>query len=129
MRDTTHEPGRFNFKAWFRIHTWSALTSIIILGMLALTGVMIYPLDQFGLRDIPLQSAWLPAIYETNTWRSQMRSLAVAPDGWLFASHRHGLFVSRDGGRSWQDLTARIPGHFAADDGRFPRSWPCIPIT
>ncbi len=117
---TLHRSGRFKVKTWFRLHTWSALISLLVLVMLAVTGVLIYPLDQFGLRDIPIQSAWLPARYEINTWRTQMRSLAVAPDGWFFAAHRHGFFVSRDGGQSWEDMTERIPGVAASEPELYP---------
>ncbi len=114
------KPGRFKFKTWFRLHTWSAFLSLLILVMLAVTGVLIYPLDQFGLRDITIRSSWLPARYEINTWSGQMRSLAVAPDGWLFAAHRHGFFVSRNDGQSWEDMTARIPGSAAFTPDLYP---------
>jgi photosystem II stability/assembly factor-like uncharacterized protein len=88
--------------------------------MLAMTGLLIYPADQFRLRDIPLRSPWLPSLYEINTWSGLMRSLAVTPEGWLYATHRYGIFFSQDGGRSWQDLTERLPGSFAPDQERFP---------
>ncbi len=88
--------------------------------MLAVTGFLIYPLDQFGLRDMSVRSPWLPTRYEINTWRTQMRSLAVTPDGWLFAAHRHGFFVSRDAGRSWEDMTGRIPGAPASEPALYP---------
>ncbi|WP_089939059.1 PepSY domain-containing protein [Candidatus Entotheonella palauensis] len=117
---TPRQPGRFKFKTWFRLHTRSAFTSLLVLVLLAVTGILIYPLDQFGLRDIAIRSTWLPARYEINTWRAQMRSLAVAPYGWLFAAHRHGFFVSRDQGQSWEDMTARIPSSAASDPEFYP---------
>ncbi len=88
--------------------------------MLALTGVLIYPLDQFGLHDRVIQSAWLPARYDVNTWRGRMRSLAVTPAGQVYAAHQQGIFVSPDGGQSWHDITAAIPGRFDTALGEFP---------
>lgn len=88
--------------------------------MLVITGVLIYPLDQFGLRDTVIRSAWLPSIYEVNTWGPLMRSLAVSPEGGLYATHKYGIFFSQDGGQSWQDLTERIPGRLEPRQGLFP---------
>ena len=88
--------------------------------MLAITGMLIYPLDQLGLRDIPLRSPWLPSLYEVNTWGPLLRSLAVSPEGWLYATHKYGIFVSQDGGQHWQDLTERIPGSLEPLQGLFP---------
>lgn len=107
-------------KKWFQIHTWSALVSLIILLILAVTGILIYPLDQFGLRQISIQSKWLPALYEVNTWESLMRSLAITPEGWLYATHRHGIFFSQDKGQSWQDITDEIPGSLDESPYLFP---------
>ena len=119
-RVTPRKSRRFKVKTWFRLHTWSAFISLLVLVMLAVTGILIYPIDQLALRDIAIRSTWLPARYEINTWRAQMRSLAVAPDGWLFAAHRHGFFVSRDNGQSWEDMTARVPGAAASDAEWYP---------
>jgi len=112
--------GQIGVKKWFRIHTWSALISLIVLLMLAITGILIYPLDQFGLRQIPIRSRWLPSLYEVNAWGALMRSLAVTPEGWLYATHRYGIFFSQDRGQSWQDLTDTIPGSLDLDSGLFP---------
>ena len=112
MRRTKERQRRVNFKRWFRIHIWSAFLSLVLLLMLVVTGMLIYPLDQLGLRDIPLRSLWLPSRYEVNTWESLLRSVAVSPEGWLYAAHRYGIFFSQDGGQRWQDLTERIPGSF-----------------
>ena len=70
MRTTKPRHGRVHFKRWFQIHLWSAFVSLVILVMLVVTGMLIYPLDQLGLRDIPLRSLWLPSLYEVNTWES-----------------------------------------------------------
>jgi photosystem II stability/assembly factor-like uncharacterized protein len=88
--------------------------------MLVATGMLISPLDQLGLRDIALRSPWLPAYYEVNTWGPLLRSLAVSPEGWLYATHTYGIFVSQDGGQHWQDLTERIPGSLESSQGLFP---------
>src|SRR6266446_3618238 len=58
MRRTKERQRRVNFKRWFHIHIWSALVSLVLLLMLVVTGMLIYPLDQLGLRDIPLRSLW-----------------------------------------------------------------------
>ena len=120
MRTTRQRQGRVHFKRWFQIHVWCAFASLLILLMLALTGMLIYPLDQLGLRDIPLRSPWLPPRYEVNAWGPLLRSLAVSPEGWLYATHKYGIFVSRDGGQHWQDLTERIPGRLEPPPGLFP---------
>jgi hypothetical protein len=109
-----------NLKKWFQIHTWSALASWIILLMLAMTGIFIYPSDQFGLRQVSIQSKWLPALYEVNAWGSLMRSLAVTPEGWFYATHRKGIFFSQDNGQSWEDITDKIPGSLDLPQGLFP---------
>jgi photosystem II stability/assembly factor-like uncharacterized protein len=120
MRITKERPRRGNFKLWFHLHIWSAGVSLVLLLMLVVTGVLIYPLDQLGLRDMPLRSPWLPSLYEVNTWKSLLRSLAVSPDGWLYAAHKYGIFFSQDGGQHWQDLTERIPGSLEPPQGLFP---------
>jgi photosystem II stability/assembly factor-like uncharacterized protein len=120
MRTTKQRHGRVNFKRWFRIHSWSACVSLVILMMLVVTGILIYPLDQLGLRAIPLRASWLPSLYEVNTWGPLMRSLAVSPEGWLYATHTYGIFFSQDGGQRWQDLTERIPGSLEPQQGLFP---------
>src|SRR4029434_11015598 len=120
MRRTKERQRRVNFKRWFHIHIWSAFVSLVILVMLVVTGILIYPLDQFGLRDIPLRSPWLPSLYEVNTWEALLRSLAVSPEGWLYATHKYGIFFSQDGGQRWQDLTERIPGSLEPPQGLFP---------
>ena len=53
--------GGLNFKRWFKVHVWSALATFVLIGFLAITGIFIYPLDQFRLRDVHIQSALLPA--------------------------------------------------------------------
>jgi uncharacterized iron-regulated membrane protein len=88
--------------------------------MLAITGLLIYPIDQFGLRDMSIRSRWLPARYETNTWKSLLRALAVTPDGHMYAAHRYGIFVSQDAGQQWRDITENIPGDFHPDRDWFP---------
>src|SRR5262249_61112241 len=70
--------------------------------------------------DIPLRSPWLPSRYEVNTWEALLRSLAVSPEGWLYATHKYGIFFSQDGGQHWQDLTERIPGSLEPPQGLFP---------
>ncbi len=120
MRRTKERPRRVNFKRWFHIHVWSACVSLVVLMMLVVTGILIYPLDQLGLRDLPLRSPWLPSLYEVNTWKSLLRSLAVSPEGWLYATHTYGIFFSQDGGQRWQDLTERIPGSLESPQGLFP---------
>src|SRR2546428_10452775 len=120
MRITKERHRRVNVKRWFHIHIWSAFVSLVILLMLVVTGMLIYPLDQFGLRDIPLRSLWLTSLYEVNTWESLLRSLAVSPERWLYATHRYGIFVSQDGGHRGQDLTERIPGSVEPPQGPFP---------
>ncbi|HSX77653.1 MAG TPA: hypothetical protein VLQ80_03655, partial [Candidatus Saccharimonadia bacterium] len=120
MRITKERHRRVNFKRWFHLHIWSAFLSLVLLLMLVVTGMLIYPLDQLGLRDIPLRSLWLPSLYEVNTWESLLRSVAVSPEGWLYAAHRYGIFFSQDGGQRWQDLTERIPGSFESPQGLFP---------
>jgi hypothetical protein len=120
MRITKERQRRVNFKRWFHLHIWSAFVSLVILVMLVVTGILIYPLDQFGLRDIPLRSPWLPSLYEVNTWEALLRSLAVSPEGWLYATHKYGIFFSQDGGQRWQDLTERIPGSLEPPQGLFP---------
>jgi photosystem II stability/assembly factor-like uncharacterized protein len=109
-----------HIKRWFQIHLWSAFVSLVILVMLVVTGIMIYPLDQLGLRAIPLRAAWLPSRYEVNTWGPLLRSLAVSPEGWLYATHTYGIFFSQDGGQRWQDLTERIPGRLEPQQGLLP---------
>src|SRR6266540_190571 len=94
--------------------------SLVILLMLVVTGMVIYPLDQLGLRAIPLRAPWLPPRYEVNTWGPLLRSLAVSPEGWLYATHKYGIFFSQDGGQRWQDLTERIPGSLEPQQGLFP---------
>jgi hypothetical protein len=113
-------PTQINLKKWFQIHTWSALASLIILLMLAVTGILIYPSDQFGLRQISIRSKWLPSLYETNTWGRLMRSVAVTPEGWLYATHPKGIFFSQDRGQSWENVTNEIPGSFDSNQGLFP---------
>ena len=120
MRTARQRQGRVRFKRWFQIHVWSAFVSLGLLLMLAVTGMLIYPLDQLGLRDIPLRSPWLPSRYEVNTWGPLLRSLAVSPDGGLYATHTYGIFFSQDGGQHWQDLTERIPGSLEPAQGFFP---------
>ncbi|MCI0529905.1 MAG: hypothetical protein L0Y56_20875, partial [Nitrospira sp.] len=93
---------------------------MIILFTLAVTGILIYPLDQFGLRQITIQSRWLPSLYEINTWTSLMRSLAVTPEGWLYATHRSGIFFSPDGGQIWWDITDQVPGSLDTSPHLFP---------
>jgi hypothetical protein len=63
MRTTKQRQGRVTFKRWFQIHIWSAFVSLVILLMLVVTGVLIYPLDQLGLRAIALRAPWLPSRY------------------------------------------------------------------
>jgi hypothetical protein len=77
-------------------------------------------LDQLGLRAIPLRSPWLPSLYEVNTWGPLLRSLAVSPEGWLYATHKYGIFFSQDGGQHWQDLTERLPGSLEPEQGLLP---------
>jgi hypothetical protein len=120
VQTTKQRHGRVNFKRWFQIHRWSACISLVILMMLVVTGILIYPLDQLGLRAIPLRASWLPSLYEVNTWGPLMRSLAVSPEGWLYATHTYGIFFSQDGGQRWQDLTERIPGSLEPQQGLFP---------
>src|SRR3989442_312422 len=120
MRRTKERQRRVPFKRWFHIHIWSAFLSVVLLLMLVVTGMLIYPLDQLGLRDIPLRSLWLPSLYEVNTWESLLRSLAVSPEGWLYATHKYGVFFSQDGGQRWHDLTERIPGSVEPPPGLFP---------
>jgi hypothetical protein len=62
QRENQRTARRVNFKRWFHIHIWSALVSLVLLLMLVVTGMLIYPLDQLGLRDIPLRSLWLPSL-------------------------------------------------------------------
>jgi hypothetical protein len=107
-------------KRWFRLHTWSAFCSLLFLIMLAVTGLLIYPIDQFGLRALPIRSRWLPSRYETNTWGALLRSFVVAAEGRWFAAHRHGIFFSQDGGQQWHDITEYIPGSFHRDRDLFP---------
>src|SRR5919204_5347902 len=107
MPATKPRRGWVHIKRGFQIHLWSAFVSLVILVMLVVTGIMIYPLDQLGLRAIPLRAPWLPSLYEVITWGPLMRSLAVSPEGWLYATHTYGIFFSQDGGQRWQDLTER----------------------
>jgi hypothetical protein len=120
MRTSTQRQGRVHFKRWFRVHVWCALVSLVILLILAITGILIYPLDQLGLRDLPLRSPWLPTLYEVNAWGPLLRSLAVSPEGWLYATHKSGIFASQDGGQHWHDLTERIPGGLEPPPCLFP---------
>lgn len=120
MRTTRPRQGRVHFKRWFQIHSWSACVSLVILVMLVVTGIVIYPLDQLRLRAIALRTPWLPSRYEVNTWGPLLRSLAVSPEGWLYATHTYGIFLSQDGGQRWQDLTERIPGSLEPQQGLFP---------
>jgi hypothetical protein len=120
MQVSRQRRGGVRLKRLFRLHTWSAFVSLLGLVMLATTGLLIYPTDPFRLREMPLHASWLPSLYEINTWGELMRSLAVTRDGWLYATHRHGIFFSQDGGQSWQDLTERVPGRFASEPALFP---------
>jgi len=110
MRITKERQRRVPFKRWFHIHIWSAFLSVVLLLMLVVTGMLIYPLDQLGLRDIPLRSLWLPSLYEVNTWESLLRSLAVSPEGWLYATHKYGVFF---------ETIASLPGFGMAPEGHF----------
>src|SRR5262249_3197214 len=71
MRRTKERQRRVNVKRWFHLHIWSAFVSLVILVMLVGTGILIYPLDQLGLRDISLRSPWLPSLYEVNTYGTE----------------------------------------------------------
>ena len=111
--------GGLNFKRWFKFHVWSALATFVLIVFLAITGVFIYPLDQFRLRDVHIKSALLPPRYEVNTWGEHVKSIAVTEKGW-FATHRQGVFRSLDRGQTWQDVTEDIPGDFVAGEGLYP---------
>ena len=106
-------------KRWFTIHVWSALSTLLLVTLLAVTGIFIYPSDQLRLRDIHIQSAWLPPRYERNQWGAQLKSIGITEKGW-FATHRQGIFLSQDEGQTWRDVTADIPGDFVAGQGLFP---------
>ncbi len=88
MRRTKERHRRVPFKRWFHIQSWSAFVSLVLLLMLVVTGMLIYPLDQLGLRDMPLRPLWLPSLYAVHTWESLLRSVVVSPGGWLSAAHR-----------------------------------------
>ena len=111
--------GGLNFKRWFKVHVWSALATFVLIAFLAVTGVFIYPLDQFRLRDVHIQSALLPPRYEVNTWGEHVKSIAITDKAW-FATHRQGVFRSLDRGQTWQDVTGDIPGDFVAGEGLYP---------
>jgi photosystem II stability/assembly factor-like uncharacterized protein len=40
---------------------------------------------------------------------------------WLYQQNHHGVFRSRDGGRSWQDVTAGLPSGFGFPIAVHPR--------
>ena len=111
--------GGLNFKRWFKVHVWSALATFVLIAFLAVTGVFIYPLDQFRLRDVHIQSALLPPRYEVNTWGEHVNSIAITDKAW-FATHRQGVFRSLDRGQSWQDVTERHSRRFRGRGGLVP---------
>ena len=106
-------------KRWFNVHVWSALATLLLVTLLAVTGIFIYPTDQLRLRDLHIESAWLPPRYERNQWGAQLKSIGITDKGW-FATHRQGVFMSQDEGQSWRDITDDIPGPFVAGQGLFP---------
>lgn len=106
-------------KRWFNIHVWSALATLLVVTLLAVTGIFIYPSDQLRLRDIHVESPWLPPLYERNGWGAQLKSIAITDKGWI-ATHRQGVFMSEDEGQTWRDITPDIPGEFVAGEGLFP---------
>ena len=120
--------GGLNFKRWFKVHVWSALVTFVLIGFLAITGIFIYPLDQFRLRDVHIQSALLPPRYEVNTWGEHLKSIAITDKAW-FATHRQGVFRSLDRGQTWQDISEDIPGDFVAGQGLYPPCWRPTPAT
>ena len=41
---------QLKLKRWFNVHVWSALATLLLVTLLAVTGIFIYPTDQLRLR-------------------------------------------------------------------------------